>query len=1418
MLLSLLFMYGNYQAQCTNATEIIKSPTCVEQTITVGSSTTTVWLKFAPSNPNEVFRYSFSPLDGTVINDIKLHSGNNCSALTILTIYDSLNMNDSINMIGLNTNGYYFLEFTLSNRKDPINLTFCKSEKTAYDFWYYNFFINTPTGPSTLVDCLAGVWPDSFMSPINDEFRGVYDCDTADVCINDTLFLQVINQNNFPGDIDFDAWFVNANGTSLTVVNDSLAYFVFSQTGTVQFYCVPDTIASSGYAQMVENYPQEFLLNLNVVSSPPTTQGHWITDSIICANETATFDYSSFGYISLLQIDGVTVPISTNSFTVSGANYSVGTHNVVYTVNSVCGSTTFNTSFTVIDDLSSFVVDNCGNATLTFTTCSPITTPPNQSYTINWGDGSVENGTYSGNGYTVTHHFNPGNYTTNFVNSYLPGGLGGIIYQDTFNSFAVYSNILSLSGSQYSCEITSPISILGTNSYSSIVWSTVPAGLPFTGQGTTSINPNAPAWASQNTDIIVNVTAIDLNGCVYTGTWTLLECCKQNPLPTNEYFENTYYVHTSSTGLASQFNAGTYWAPTNVAIALPTPTGTTTSTPFSSVSTISNLITTYGWTVVGGVLTVNNPVFFNNDLIIDMNIKFLNCNFFRFAPNTKIILNSGVHFQVEGSTLAPYCNEMWGGIYNQYVGSKVTILNSNIISALDGLKVVNGGDIEVRGSRFIDNFIGINLINDTDASTSLILNNYFGEISGASLLFPKNTYKSPIAGITLNSINKQIIGNNGAIAGNLGQGNLFHRVRVGVDAFESSFECYRNAFYDCKHAPGDAFIDEGDAYCGIRANHFKNGPYGKLIAGSSNTNSNVFKSCEYGISVRNNMFLYADYNWIKDIKLRGISAMNNTQKEIFIRYNKLNSGSPTTFAIYCKDHLKTAVKVLNNEVNNLGGLFGSGFFVKQNQIGVYISNTASSLLYNTEVNNNILSNNIIGVWVINTAKANVISNTIKIPFLNSVLTSYQTTYMAVRGILVQNSGNVNVWTNTVTRTGGVLTAGEFEKLNGIRIEVCPSAFVWKNTMTGLGVGFYAKGACLASKVQCNQMTLCNFGFRMNAADIGIQGSPTLSAHNRWIGSINDETEGDLINYSFSNPMKYYHQNGAVWNSSPSPTIIGLPSYWTDISLTGVSNTCGSAINTTPIEIITPTQARQADLGLLASGVQLYDSLETDMKRYLNENAYGRLKHEAGLTSLGTDDAVYQAYLASLETTEIAQLDKVSTLMASQKYDSANVEINNYDPTDAQSTLLASVQTIWNTAHLTDSSIISVSDSLYLRDVACMDPLTNGSAVYIARAILDVNLDCLQMGARNQQSQNGSENENPIVSSEVFPNPNSGEFTIQSSETIESITILELSGKEIYSSKVNENRYVNQTNLERGFYVIVVSLLNGNSETHKIIVE
>ncbi len=1411
LLLFLAFGCQKYFAQCQNAIIVNQTKTCETEQIQLESTASVIWFRFTAEFSSELFKYELSPDDGTVVSGIQLYSGN-CTTLNPVAYYDSLGITDSVTFSNLTASTDYYFRIDLANRKNAINLDYCQTEKAEYDQWHNRFYIHSPSGNMILSDCISGGWPSASQSPTGTQYSGNYGCNTMSICILDTLFIELYDHQNaggfYPGLINQYFQFANANGASFFLINPTLGAMVFTQVGPVTFYDQPNESWWNA-STAIANWPMNYLFEIDVYSTLPPTTGQWLNGNLACVDESVTFEFNGPGTITSATVDGVPISVSSNIFEFFGSQYGVGTHTFTYSVHSNCGDANYTVTFEFVEEGATFSMNSCGLATLTYTNCDP---PNNIDYTIDWGDGTTSTAVFTSGTFTVTHVYPPGGpYNWYMSVNYIIGNQ--LVYEQSGTTSVIQTNQLQITGPLYACELNGQsFTIPNAPAFTSITWTVSPFH-PFTGQGTASITPTG-TWSTQ-VDITISFTGQDANGCTYEGEYTLYACCKQTALTNTEFFERSYYTHMGPTGLSLQFPAGSYYSPTTVDINLPDPPTTYIQTPFSTPSTLTALAAANGWDISSGTLIVPNVVYFNNDFIIDVDIQFISCNYFRFAPNAKIVVNPGVDLIVRNSTLAPYCEEMWGGINSTYSDATISVVNSNIIGAINGVYSDAGALVYVTSSKLIDNFNGIRILNDLDASNDLITYNYFGDIPNQPLLFPYNTQQSGDAGVVVSAVTNLKIGNNDYLNNvPTTTGNLFHNIRRGIDGSRSHIKVFRNTFYNMIQSAPDPFLNEGDKYCGVRMTAGKLFG-GDLIVGQVDGDKNTFYNCAYGISARNGVNVEARFNMIKRVRLRGINWETNPGSKTFtVTNNQINSVNNNAYGIYAKDygtsianiHYNTINSPIGNPLSNLGMVYGLAS-------GIYCSSTLPSGTQTTGIMYNDIRNCLYNIWILNTKNTQVRSNTITLTSNNAAMNALVANYAPIRGIMVQNSPGTALYSNSITRSNGVYGIADLEKLQGIRLEVSPFSYVWKNNMTGVVAGFYSYGSNISSTVQCNTMTSCNYGFYMNQSDISTQGSPTLSAHNRWVAILNEGTEGTVIGHSLSNPLKYYHSPGSIFGSDPTLSIDGPTNFWDDITISSTNNTCGNASLEVPVINESALEKRARELSAIVGMTPLYDALDANAKHFLNIAAYSRLKQNPAELNLGSGDAPYLTYQEVMESAQSSKYERVDHFMSEGEYTSAQAVLETYDPNDAFAQLAKEVSQVWNTS-LQTGIPLSVQDSIFLSGVACLDPIENGSAVYIARAILDKDPNCGTASRQAKAMDNSSISEKNI---ELYPNPNNGNFRVKGVPADAKIEIVNVSGATVFSSTLANAGDVINVSLKDGVYLLRITLLNGEVVSKKMVI-
>ncbi len=106
-------------------------------------------------------------------------------------------------------------------------------------------------------------------------------------------------------------------------------------------------------------------------------------------------------------------------------------------------------------------------------------------------------------------------------------------------------------------------------------------------------------------------------------------------------------------------------------------------------------------------------------------------------------------------------------------------------------------------------------------------------------------------------------------------------------------------------------------------------------------------------------------------------------------------------------------------------------------------------------------------------------------------------------------------------------------------------------------------------------------------------------------------------------------------------------------------------------------------------------------------------------------------------------------------------------------------------------------------------------MYLARAILDLDAG---FGTSAERRERIDMDTPTTVAVQVYPNPNKGEFQLLATSDMALITILDLNGKKVLEQNAVSNETTIFSNLQRGIYLIHVTLTNGATATAKLVVE
>lgn len=1408
------FSQTGSHATCLDAQSIKPGSKCELSTHYIASGQDKYWISFIATSAKLQL---ITSANGQVPNlsDISLYTGD-CASLQLLELDTSIYIGQTKEFVSNLTIGQeYFICLNISTSFE-CKIDFCVVEKILQ---YGTFFFTDQNGNTISCGYSAGG------ANVVDSVLGyIHECQNLNFCITDTICV-TMSTTVAPGQISypdsFDLNYVLGIPFSTITYNSDFteACLTFNETGTTTTYLNPgyDNVTSfsnnyeyvgGGVNQWVWTGDVTSYMNIHVFETTPEAQTN--SDGLLCFDQ----EYNINGYegttITSVSIDGAVVA-TPNSNNWSTTFSSEGTHYIQYTVEGYCSPNTYyDTVQVIVDDTLLVDIDPCNHATFTFTACGTYT-----SIYLQYGDGSSENlANFSGT-VTWTHDYSgiTGPITWEFygyqVTQTSPFTVISLTYSQSETIQPAVPLPITLTGPQFLCEFSpSNISITSPSNIQNIIWSTTPS-YAFNGQGTSTIIPIS--WPQNQGDILVSVTSTDLNGCSYAGTWIIEECCQGN-LSSTEFFERTY-MQLGSSSMSAQLPNNYYNGPNQqIAINLPSPSSSQIATLFSVPTSITDFIAANPGVYNAATSTISTQswIFFNNDLIIDQDVTFDLCPFIRFAAGAQIILTPNHSLYITRSTLAPKCDEMWGGINLSASTENVFLRDASIIGATKGITSTNGGYYQITTSRFIDNHIGIHVSNNNlYPSSSTIISSYFGDVIGQNLLPPYSDEPQPIVGIFVNDINDLVIGTETSL-----EGNLFHNHQRGIRCLRANVHSYKNNFFNIRHASTVPMINEGDKFCAIHSinNQFiMDGiPNQFLEVGGTSGKRNNFVNCEFGISSNKSVNLDAGFNYMKNCALRGISAQENPFKTIKIYNNEINSTNANAWGIYVKNFNFGNVNITLNQINTNSQTF-LGF--TRFAAGIYVCSMNPTITQTTSVTYNTVQNCLYGIWMINVRNGLVESNNVNINLTNAQINYLSTSFAPIRGILVQNSISAKIKRNNVTRNMGQGNGVINNNLQAIRLELSPGSEVWENRMYNTAVGFYAYGSSLGSRVDCNQMHFTRNGFYLEQADLSTQGAPAVNpypngydAHNQWYNPFGARTDGT------SSLTYYYHGVNSELNSTPS-TFLSL--YWFDTQINS-SNPYTSCIQSKnpPVSLETPSTKRTREILPIAQNNVQYDTLDYQQKHYLKLAAFSRLESDSALLMMNIpEDSIYMNYVQ--QNIDLNSQSKIiydaQKAMAMHDLTSAQNACNQIATDCIQYNTNKTVQELW-IQRTAENLEFSSEDTLFLMNIACLDPLVFGSGVYQARAMIDWDGFCNNQN--RSANQGDQEEDNTSLFSKIYPNPSEGKIRLDADLPIEKVIILDLNGAELCNFTMNENAEID-TNLSTGVYLMKIKLGNGVTEIHRV---
>jgi len=761
------------------------------------------------------------------------------------------------------------------------------------------------------------------------------------------------------------------------------------------------------------------------------------------------------------------------------------------------------------------------------------------------------------------------------------------------------------------------------------------------------------------------------------------------------------------------------------------------------------------WADTSLVFNGNSYMFSNiivKDTVYISGSLFISNSQILMNPDATLILNPNAILYLERDTVIP-CGDsyMWNSIIVSHKTAEIHAGTTIFSGGKEAIVSVGGGVVDISSSCvFTDNYIGIHFKPFVSNHLARIVSALF-QCTGNANMLPPHAGQRSYAGIVIDSVESITIG----VPNNINYLNTFDNLDYGIKSTASNLTVYNNYFKDLALS-SMPFLPPG---YGIYSEN-QTATAKSLVVGTSATgtyNDNLFWNCHAGVYIVKNQNISIVQNAFDFTGHTAVYFESCLANTISIEYNIITRGIYGVYGRYLRRYSNN--NILHNTITNSG----TGICI-ENDI---LAKAPLSILFN-----NIITPGYIGIKTTNISNsADVSYNDVQFNLSNANMNN------AHFGILVQNSPQTRLYGNAINNLGTTITTNPYN-LQGIAVQTTTEADLCDNDATKLGYGVCFTGYCNSSKIKRTDMTSCYTGIRLESATIGTQGLSTQPWDNRWY------TNAGPYRIAGSPAVAtnwYYRTSNNAYLISPysvSPSQYLVPSQTNPT----IFMTCGmiplsSNISTASIPDSNKNDKYYAELSLLRSEDEIViDNFETEITTpdlSLIENAVSAF--EEG------DSTVFEEKTDSIVSSELQAINHVT--------------VNEI------------------LARFAETGILTASDSIVLLDIAYMDPIEGGEAVYTAQVLLGVQYVPVYPDVNNRSMLIQLE-ENTL---KVYPNPVSEELTIECAYSSEFLLqVYSVDGKLILTQNIADDNILHTldvSRLEKGMYRLkIIDKLTGKEQS------
>jgi hypothetical protein len=579
------------------------------------------------------------------------------------------------------------------------------------------------------------------------------------------------------------------------------------------------------------------------------------------------------------------------------------------------------------------------------------------------------------------------------------------------------------------------------------------------------------------------------------------------------------------------------------------------------------------------------------------------------------------------------------------------------------------------------------------------------------------------------------------------------------------------------------------------------------VGGPGAGQQNTFNNVNIGVHTAGRVNTEIRNNSINQFNMYGIWLQRNPSTSTFNGSHQVRNNTIVTnqgeIAIWAADNNSSVVDIRQNSINTQAPF--QNRFVR---LGIFVSQVSPSVLNANQVaqlNNNTVRQAQAGIASINVPYFRAANNNVIQRITNADLNAGTSSYV---GIAMQNCTAGEIFNNSVTRQ--LDTPNNEDKLTGISVESSLLAYVHDNTVEAWGKGIEVSANNLNSRLHCNTLRRNYYGFKFNNAVIGNQGEPSsttypagLSSDNKWIANQGPVRNAGEFDVSLHAPTLWYvRTNGPAVQFDPLPIELSLDvTLFEEVYLSG--NPTSSCSVGGPIGPAPTLRSRM--FGGIANGTNAYGQFPIDQNYWEAANTTRFFATDTTwLYQDPADDVVYQQFYNAQRNSNTGRLmDAESALSVLDTLAAQNICAATSPNCQKEDNLLAVYQ-LAATRYLSETTTLDGADTTWLEYVACLDPLTEGAAVYSARAMLAWPFGC----DYDMRSMQQVFNDITVIATDVevlvFPNPAASRLFIESSKDINRLKVYDMLGKQVHVvDGVNLSKVVLELEtLTQGVYLLV----------------